>query len=139
LTIVFDTETIRIINLFESVTGAAVRDCIVEDDTVYYIVEEGQIGIAIGKNGINIKTAERMLGKKIKVFEYRSDVEEFLRRAIPVIKDFQLVNDNDGKRIAVIRVSKKDRPIVIGRNGRNIKIYKKILERNYKIADLKVK
>ena len=139
MTIVFDTETIRIINLFESVTGAAVRDCIVEDDTVYYIVEEGQIGIAIGKNGINIKTAERMLGKKIKVFEYRSDVEEFLRRAIPVIKDFQLVNDNDGKRIAVIRVSKKDRPIVIGRNGRNIKIYKKILERNYKIADLKVK
>jgi len=136
---VFDTETIRIINLFESVTGAAVRDCIVEDDTVYYIVEEGQIGIAIGKNGINIKTAERMLGKKIKVFEYRSDVEEFLRRAIPLIKDFQLVNDNDGKRIAVIRVSKKDRPIVIGRNGRNIKIYKKILERNYKIADLKVK
>jgi len=135
----FDTETIRLINLFETVTGASVRDCIVEDDTVYYIVDEGQMGLAIGKNGMNVKIAEKMLGKKVKVFEYRSDLEEFLRRTLPRIKNLEIVNGNDGKKIVYIKVSKRDRPFIIGRNGKKIKIFKRILERNYRVADLKVR
>ncbi|MCD6403016.1 MAG: NusA-like transcription termination signal-binding factor [Candidatus Aenigmarchaeota archaeon] len=133
-----DTETIRLINLFENITGATVRDCIVEEGIVYYVVDEGKIRIAIGKNGSAIKSAEKIIGKKIKVFEFDKDPVKFVKKMIPKTIDVELkVNDN--KRIIFVKVPKKDKPFVIGRNGRNIKIYRKILERNHKIDDIKVR
>ena len=118
-----DTETIRLINLFENITGATVRDCIVEEGIVY---------------GSAIKSAEKIIGKKIKVFEFDKDPVKFVKKMIPKTIDVELkVNDN--KRIIFVKVPKKDKPFVIGRNGRNIKIYRKILERNHKIDDIKVR
>jgi len=138
LVIKFDTETIRLITLFENITGASVRDCIVNNDLVYYVVDEGKIGIIIGKNGSTIKNAEKIIKKKIKVFEYSKDPVEFVRRMIPQSKEIELIDIGD-KKIIEIRVTKNYKPFVIGRGGKNIKIYRKILERNNKIDDIKIK
>ena len=45
----FDTDTIRLITLFENITHAPVKDCLVDKDanTIYFIVEEGNIVVAI--------------------------------------------------------------------------------------------
>jgi len=134
----FDVRTIRLITLFENITGAAVKDCIIENDTVYYIVEKGKIALAIGKNGRTIKNAERIIGKKIKVFEYDKDPVEFVKKLIPQSKEVE-IKEVGNSRIVEIKVVKNDRPFVIGRDGKNIKAFKKILERIHKIADIKVK
>jgi len=70
MTITFTTETLRLLTLFENVTNVPVKDCFVDNGTVYFIVEEGKIGLAIGKGGTSIKKAEKVIGKKVKVFEY---------------------------------------------------------------------
>lgn len=133
----FDTETIRLITLFENLTGAPVKDCIVDNltNTVYLIIEEGKVGIAIGKNGNKIKKVEELVGKNIKVFEFSENLETFVKNIIPQVTSIKTKNEN-GKKIVEISVDKKDRPIVIGRDGKNLKIYKEILQRSYGIDDL---
>lgn len=127
----FDTETIHIINIFENLTGTEVKDCIIEGDTVYIGVEKGKVGYAIGKNGILIKRAEKAIRRNIKVFEFSDDLEEFVKNLIPMAKEVIIKEDT-----VEVKVDKKDRPIVIGRDEKNLKIIKKLLERNHNIKNL---
>ena len=56
----YDSESMSLMALFESVTGAKVKDCIV-NEKVIFIIEENEMGKAIGKNGANIKMVESKL------------------------------------------------------------------------------
>lgn len=134
-----DTDTIRLITLFENITHAPVKDCLVdeENNTVYFIVDEGKIGIAIGKNGNSVKYAEKIIGKTIKLFEFSSDVMTFVKKIIPQAVAIKLRND-DGKTTVEVNIDRKSRPIVIGRGGRNLKIYRELFKRNHGIDDLVV-
>jgi N utilization substance protein A len=138
MTITFTTETIRLLTLFENVTNVPVRDCFIDNDVIYYIVEEGKIGLAIGKDGYSIKNVERITGKKVKVFEYSSDPETFVKNLIPQCREIILTNHDD-KITVEVKVSKNDRGFVIGRGGEKIKIYKEILKRVHNISDIQVK
>ena len=134
----FDTETIRLINLFENVTGATVKDCIVNGDTVYYVIDEGKIGIAIGKNGSSVRHAEKMIGKTVKLFEFSPELVKFVRNLVPQANDVK-VKDENNEIIVEIRVDKKNRALVIGRDRKNLNLYKELLQRNYNINDLIVR
>ena len=47
----FTSTEMRYIALFESVTSAGVKDCIIDEEQgrVLYVVNEGQVGVAIGR------------------------------------------------------------------------------------------
>jgi N utilization substance protein A len=136
--VTFDTDTIRLITLFENVTGAPVRDCLVEENTVYFVIGEGKVGIAIGKNGNSVKHAENILGKTIKLFEYSSDLGKFVKNVIPQTNEVK-IEKKEGKIIVEIRVEKKDRALVIGRDSKNLNLFKEILRRNHNIDELIVR
>ncbi len=138
MTIVFTTETIRLLTLFESVTNVPTRDCFIHNDVIYYIVEEGKIGLAIGKNGNCIKNVERVVGKRVKVYEYSDDPVKFLKNLIPQSREVRIFEEND-KKIAEIKVKKNERGLVIGRGGEKIKVYKEILKRIHNISDIQVR
>jgi len=138
MTIEFNTETIRLLTLFENITNVTVRDCFMNNDVIYFIVDEGKIGLAIGKNGNSIKNVEKVVGKKIKVYEYSSDPARFVRNVIPQCKEVAIIDDGESM-IAELKVDKRDRGLVIGRGGEKIKIYKEILKRIHKISDIQVK
>jgi N utilization substance protein A len=138
MTITFTTESIRLLTLFENMTNVSVRDCFITDDSIYYIVEEGKVGLAIGKNGNSIKNVERVVGKKVKVYEYSSDIKNFVKNLIPQSREVKIIDDNDSIKIEV-KVSKNNRGLVIGRGGEKIKIYKKILKRIHNVSDIQVK
>src|SRR3972149_8037607 len=104
----FDTDIIRVITAFENITGTEVRDCI-NNDTLYFLVNPGKVAIAIGRNGQTIKTAEKMLNKSIKVFEWSENAEEFVRRMIPQAQRIEI----NGER-AVVALDARDRGGVIG-------------------------
>lgn len=137
MTITFTTETIRLLTLFENITNVPVRDCFVNNDVIYYIVEEGKIGLAIGKGGTSIKNVERVVRKKVKVFEYSTDPVKFIKNIIPQCKEVKI--NNSDKITVEIRVNKRDRGLVIGRGGEKIKVYKEILKRVHNISDIQVK
>ena len=81
-------EDIGLITSFENLTGASVKDCIVdkEKDKITFIVAEGQAGIAIGKGGMNIKRFSEKLKKKIEVLEFSSDPLKFVANIFRPIK-----------------------------------------------------
>lgn len=135
MTMKFDTETIRLMILFENLTGAAVKDCIVDEDTICFVIEEGKLGIAIGKNGNSVKNAENMINKTIKLFEFSSDLSTFVKNIIPKATSVTINNDGD-KVIIEIKVERNDRPLVIGRDGKNLKMFKELLKRSYNVSDL---
>jgi len=136
--VTFDTETIRLITLFENVTGAPVKDCLVDENIVYFVIDEGKVGIAIGKNGNSVKHAENIIGKIIKLFEYAPTLEKFVKNMIPQANEIKL-DEKEGKKVVEIRVEKKDRALVIGRDSKNLKLFKEILHRNYNIDELIVR
>ncbi len=130
----FDTETLYMFRVFEDITGAQVRDCIIENGSVVFVVEEGKMGLAIGKNGMKIKMAEKLLKKSIKVFEYSEDVEKFVRNLIPQSKKIEIKDDK-----IIVWVDPKKKGSVIGKGGQNINLIRKIIERNTKFNNLEVR
>lgn len=131
----FDTEIIRLITLFENLTDAPVKDCVINNDTIYFIVEEGKVGMAIGKNGSKVKNAENLIKKNIKIIEFSNDPIVFVKKMIPQVADIKIRNENK-KAVVELKVEKKYRALVIGRDGKNLKLYKEILRRNHDIDDL---
>lgn len=138
MTVKFDTETIRLITFFENFTGVSVKDCLVGDNCIYFIVEEGKVGIAIGRNGSSVKNVERLVGRSIKLFEFSNDLNVFVKKLIPQVNEIKVRNE-DGKVIVDIKVEKKNRALVIGRDGRNLKVFKKLLQRTHNINELIVR
>jgi len=138
--IIFDTETIRLVALFENVTKATVKDCFINDSNgiVYFIVDEGKIGLAIGKNGKSIKHVESLIKKRVKVFEFSKDLVKFAKNVIPYVNNAHA--RNNGKDVIVeVNVDKKNRAMVIGRDGRNLDLYRKLLNRTHDVSDLVVR
>jgi N utilization substance protein A len=136
------TEGIRYIALFESFTGAIARDCYVDDenDRVIFVVKEGDMGLAIGKNGNNINRVKKSIGKHIEIVEYSNEVDEFVANALqPVfVKKVQVVI-KENRKLAYVEVMSKDRGIAIGKNGRNIQKAKVLGQRHYGIEDVIIK
>ena len=140
MSVTLDTETIRLITLFENLTGAGVRDCLVDDENriVYFVIEEGDIGKAIGKNGVVVKKTESLIRKDIKVFEFSDDVETFARNLIPAINLVKLKTEN-GRSVIDVWVDKRNKAVIIGRDGKNLKVYKELLQRHHGISGVTVR
>ena len=75
-------ELIRYISVFERLTGATVKDCFLEGKStkLVFIVNEGVLGLAIGKKGANIKRVKMVLEKELDVIEYSKDPLQFIRQ-----------------------------------------------------------
>jgi transcription termination/antitermination protein NusA len=133
------TEGIRYIALFESLTRAVARDCYIDDenDRVIFVVKKGDMGLAIGKNGININRVKRSIGKHIEIVEFSGDVDEFIANALqPVsVKNVHVVT-KENKKLAYVEVMSKDRGIAIGKNGKNIHKAKVLAQRHYGLEDV---
>ncbi|QQG39810.1 MAG: NusA-like transcription termination signal-binding factor [Candidatus Aenigmatarchaeota archaeon] len=129
----FDSNTINTMNLFEKHTHVSPRDCVLNEN-VYFVVEEGKAGLAIGKGGANIKKLQNLLKKRVRVFEHNANVVEFVKNMIP---EAERVEAN-GTRVTVV-IQQQDRGRVIGKGGENVKMIREILRRNSNVEELEVK
>jgi len=136
MVLIFDTETIRLITLFENLTGTGVKDCLIDNsvNTVYFVVEEGKVGMAIGKNGDSVKNVENLIKKNIKIFEFSNNLNDFIKKIIP--QGIEIKVRNEDRIMVEVRVEKKDKAMVIGRDGKNLKLYKELLGRNYGVNEV---
>lgn len=129
---VLDTETIKIINTFESMAQVRVRDCILNDN-IYFLVEEGDMGKAIGRAGANIKVAEKMFKKRIFVYEWNPDIKTFAKNNIPGINSINIV----GKRLH-IKIAKSAAGGAFGARGARMNVIRMFFKRNFGIEEVKV-
>ncbi len=134
-----DTEGIRCIGIFESLTGAGVKDCVVDNEAnkVIMVVKKGDMGLAIGKEGSNINKVKRLLKKEIELVEHSSDIKEFIENLFrpAYVKSVELLTKND-KSCAYVEIFNKDKGIAIGKNGEKIKRVKLLVKRNQDIDNV---
>ena len=130
-------ESIQYIALFENMTRAKILDCIPEEERLVYVVKQGDMGLAIGKNGENINRVKKALDKPIELVEYSEDPVTFLKNAFgPVsLSSVNIINKN-GKRLAYVEVPNKEKGLAIGRNGKNIEKVKMLVRRHHDIEDV---
>jgi len=138
----FTSSEMRYIALFESITGASVKDCIVDEEQgrVIFVVNEGQVGVAIGKGGRNIRTLERMTGKKHEIIEYSEEPAQFIKNALKpaMVREVRITERPDGKTIAVVSVNPKDKGVAIGKNGRNAERLRFLAKRYFQIQNVSI-
>ena len=131
-----------LIALFETMTGAVVEDCVIDDknDRIIFVVKKGHMGLAIGKRGRKVKLLEKLMRKKLEVVEYSEDVREFLANALkPVrIQGIRLTERPDGRKIAVVSVDPKDKARAIGKNGRNAEKLRLLARRYFGIDNVMI-
>jgi N utilization substance protein A len=134
-------DCIRLISQFERLTGAGSRDCVIDDrnNRIIFVVNTGEMGLAIGKNGASIKKAMDVMGKKIEVVEYSNNPEQFIRNCfLPAQVTSIDFEGEDEEQIAHIEVRDEDRGIAIGKEGKNIFKAKKLAQRQHSIADVQL-
>jgi len=138
----FTSVEMRFIALFQSITGATVKDCIVDSDLnrIIFVVKEGSIGMAIGKRGKNIHLLEKMTGKKHEVIEHSDNPAQFIKNALKPAKvdEVRITERMDGKTIAVISVNPKDKGVAIGKNGRNAERIRFLAKRYFQIQNVSI-
>src|SRR3989338_6966028 len=123
------------ISLFESLTAAKVRDCIVNEQ-ILFIVNENDMGKAIGKQGSNVKRIENMLKKKIRLVEFNSDIVQFVQNLIYPITAKEIKEENGI--VSIYCNDVKSKGMLIGRDRHNINFVNDVVKRHFGINEIKV-
>jgi len=134
------TDELRLISLFQSVTSASARDCIVDEkmERVIFIVNKGHMGLAIGKGGMTIKQLQNVVTKKVELVEYSDDPSEFIRNILnsEMVNDIKINERSDGSRQAIVSVDPKRKGVVVGREGRNAEKARLLAKRYFQISNV---
>ena len=113
----------RYIEELRILTKATALDCVIDDrfDRVIYVIREGDMGLAIGKKGENIKRLQAVLGKRIEMVEFAEDPVTFITN---IFKPAEVVgiekSTEEGGPVNVLVKQRSDLGIAIGKAGCNI-------------------
>lgn len=137
--IAFDTETLAYLRLFEERTGAKVKDCLVAEDKLVFLVYPGDIPKAVGPGGAVVERLKEMLKKEIQVVEYSDDAEVLVKNVFfpftPKKVDFL---PKGGGRHATVTVDPAWKARAIGKAGKNLKVARAILMRHSDVNSVSV-
>ena len=122
------------ISIFESLTAAKVRDCIVNEQMLF-IINENDMGKAIGKQGSNVKRIENMMKKKIRLVEFSSDVKQFVKNLISPIQAKD-IKEEEGI-VSIYCNDVKSKGMLIGRDRHNINFVNDVVKRHFGINEIK--
>lgn len=135
-------DELRLMSLFQSITSATARDCIVDEkmDRVIFVVNKGQMGLAIGKGGSTIKQLQNVIAKKIELVEFSDDAAEFIRNMLnaEMVNDVRISDRPDGTKQAVVTVDQRKKGAVVGREGRNAEKARLLAKRYFQITNVQI-
>ena len=133
-------DQMRKISLFQKITKVTPRDCIDDEkqDRLIFVVNEGKMGLAIGKNGSNIKSLQNLLKRNIELVEYYNDPIKFLKNMLnsKLINEIKINTRADGSPQAIVLVNPNDKGLVVGRAGRNAEKARLLAKRYFDITSV---
>ena len=134
------TDQMRMMSLFQNVTGATARDCIEDEkqDRVIFVVNTGKMGLAIGKGGIHIKSLQNIVKRNVELVEFDEDPTKFLSNLLnsKLISEVKINKRADGSKQAIVMVDPRKKGIVVGREGRNAEKARLLAKRYFDISSV---
>ena len=130
------------LSLFQTITTAVARDCVIDDkmERVIFVVNKGQMGMAIGKGGSNIKQLQNVITKKIELVEYSESPVNFIKNVFnsDMVQDVKISERAEGTKNAVVVVDMKKKGIIVGKDGRNVDKARILAKRYFNISNVLV-
>ena len=134
------TDQMRLMSLFQNVTKATARDCVEDEklDRLIFVVNEGKMGLAIGKGGSHIKTLQSKINRNVELVEYSDDPERFLKNILneKYIVEIKMSERLDGSQQAIVIVDNSKKGVVVGREGRNAEKARLLARRYFDITSV---
>ena len=136
------TDQIRLISLFQNVTKTTARDCLDDEkqNKIIFVVNEGKMGLAIGKGGSNIKSLQNILKRRVELIEYSDDPIKFLKNILnsKLVNEVKLDTKQDGSSQATVIVDQGNKGLVVGREGRNAERARLFAKRYFDISSVQI-
>jgi N utilization substance protein A len=134
---VYDVELLKLMKLFEDMTRARVKDCFHNKDKLVFVVEEGELMRALGKDRANLKKLEEKLNRNIKIVEFSPDTLTFIRNLLYPLRVSDMSMD-DGV-ITIKGPDTKTKGLMIGARAQNLRNYEEITRKYFdNIKEIKV-
>ena len=134
------TDQMRMMSLFQNVTGATARDCVEDEkqDRVIFVVNTGKMGLAIGKGGVHIKSLQYIVKRNVELVEFDEDPAKFLTNLLnsKLISEVKINKRADGTKQAIVLVDPRKKGIVVGREGRNAEKARLLAKRYFDISSV---
>jgi N utilization substance protein A len=132
-------EALQYMSLFEEETDAAVRDCLIEDDRIVFLVASGEMSQAIGPGGQHVKTVEEQINRDVDVVETANTPEAFIENVLaPAAVRGVTISEQGEEVVAYVEVAQADRGIAIGTDGRTINTARRLAQRHVDIDDIQL-
>lgn len=133
----YDLKLMSLMSVFNSISKAKLKDCFVDArDILVFVVDDGELGKAIGKNGSTAKLISKRLNRKIRIVEYNDDVTKFTENAIYPQKAREITEENGV--IQITPIDNNTRGLLIGRNATNLRGTESIIKRYFEITEVRV-
>ena len=136
------TDQMKLMSLFQNITKATARDCIEDEkrDRIIFVVNEGKMGLAIGKGGSHIKSLQNKISRNVELVEYNEDPIKFLKNILnpKFVNEVKLDTKQDGSSQAIVIVDQGKKGLVVGREGRNAEKARLFAKRYFDISSVQI-
>ena len=126
-------EDLKLIGLFESITGVMPSDMVTLEEGIVFLVDERSIGKAIGKKGANIQRLRQSFNnRQILIAKDAAEPEQFLKAFFNNIEILSFeIREAPGQKVAFLTIPDSQRGIAIGKGGLRVKAAKAIMKRRF--------
>ncbi len=127
--VVYDVNILNDMKLFENVTHARIKDCIVEEERIIFVVEPGELRKALGKGAEHVKKLAEKFRKKIKIVEYNEQMLQLIQNFIHPLKVDQ-IHEEEGT-VILESADTKVKGLLIGRAAQNLRKLEQYIKRYF--------
>ena len=132
----YDSHLMKLMHYFESTTRSKLKDCFIDGNGILTFVVDGNVGLAIGKNGAMFRKMQSSLKKKIRIVAFSDSVEEFVKNFLQPLKIKGVRTAEDGT--VIISAEPESRGYVIGRGGSNLRVLEEAARRYFDVKEMRV-
>ncbi len=134
---VLDLQTIRYINLLDSMSRVKTSKCFTYNNTIFFAVPRDMISRAIGPNASNIHKIQEKLDKRVKIIAEANgneDAERFIKDIVAPVRfgSSEIVNG-----VFILTAGSQSKAALIGRNRRREAELQHIIKDTFNL-DLKI-
>jgi N utilization substance protein A len=138
--ITIDNKILGYMALFEKVARVELKECLENEDMVLFVVLEKRLAEMFKRNDNAIAELKERINKHILVVEYSRDLIMFVKNIFYRfgVKEIN-INWKDGQTNVLVTVEQNEVGKAIGKEGRNIKLFRDAVQRYYNIKSLSIK
>ncbi|MCL4480662.1 MAG: NusA-like transcription termination signal-binding factor [Candidatus Thermoplasmatota archaeon] len=138
--ITIDNKIMGYITLFEKVARVEVKECVENEDMILFIVGERKLQEIFKRNENAIPVIRERTNKHVLIAEQSRDLLTFVRNIFFRFGVREIIiNWKEGQTDVLVGVNQTDVGKAIGKEGRNIKLFREAIIRSFNVRSVNIK